>query len=169
MAKDPRKQPEEEAKPAAPAGKSKKKLLIVLAAAVALAAGGGGAAWFFLQGHGDGKERKADEHTAEEHKPPVFATLEQFTVNLMGENRYLQVGIDLKVSDPTVVEKINLHKPEIKNGVLLLLSSKQAEELATLEGKQKLSNELLETINKPLGLPAGQGVVGVYFTSFVIQ
>jgi flagellar FliL protein len=169
MAKDPRKQPEQEAA-AAPAGKSKKKLLIVVLAAVVIAAAGGGGAWFFLQGHGDGgKEHKAEEKKAGEHAPPIFTTLDQFTVNLMGENRYLQVGIDLKVSDQSVVEKINLHKPEIKNGVLLLLSSKQAEDLATPEGKQKLSDELLKKINEPLGLPAGQGVLGVYFTSFVIQ
>lgn len=169
MAKDPRKQPAQEAAAAPPAAKPKKKLIVIIAAVVVLAAGGGGAAWFFLQGKGDGAEHK-EASKAEAHAAPVFTTLDQFTVNLQGgDNRYLQVGIDLKLSGDKVNEQINLHKPEIKNGVLLLLSSKNADELSTLEGKQKLAAELTETVNKPLGLPPGQGVVGVYFTSFVIQ
>ncbi len=166
MAKDPRKQPAQEAAAAPPAANPKKKLMLIVIVALVLAAAGGGAAWFFLQGKG-GDHKEAAK--AEEHKPPIFTTLDQFTVNLQGDNRYLQVGIDLKVVDNKVIDQINLHKPEIKNGVLLLLSSKNAEELATLEGKQKLANELTETVNRPLGLPAGQGVVGVFFTTFVIQ
>jgi Flagellar basal body-associated protein len=167
MAKDPRKQPAQEAAAAPPAANPKKKLMLVIIVALVLAAAGGGAAWFFLQGKGgDHKEAAKAE---EGHKPPIFTTLDQFTVNLQGDNRYLQVGIDLKVADAKVIDQINLHKPEIKNGVLLLLSSKNAEELATLEGKQKLANELTETVNRPLGLPAGQGVMGVFFTTFVIQ
>lgn len=166
MAKDPRKQPAQEAA-APPAAEPKKKLVLIIVVALALAAGGGGATWFFLQGRSGGAHKEAPK--AEEHKAPIFTTLDQFTVNLQGDNRYLQVGIDLKVADAKVNDAINLHKPEIKNGVLLLLSSKNAEELATLEGKQKLANELTETVNRPLGLPPGEGVVGVFFTSFVIQ
>lgn len=168
MAKDPRKQPAQEAATASTAAKPKNKLVVIVVAAVVLAAAAGGAAWFFLQGQGGGAEHK-EAPKAEAHAAPVFTTLDQFTVNLQGDNRYLQVGIDLKVTDAKVNEQINLHKPEIKNGVLLLLSSKNAEELSTLEGKQKLAKELMDTVNKPLGLPAGQGVVGVFFTSFVIQ
>lgn len=167
MAKDPRKQPAQETAAATPAAQPKKKLMLIVVVALVLAAAGGGATWFFLQGQGGGAHQETPK--AEEHKAPIFTTLDQFTVNLQGDNRYLQVGIDLKVADSKVVDKINLHKPEIKNGVLLLLSSKNAEELATLEGKQKLANELTDTVNRPMGLPAGQGVVGVFFTTFVIQ
>lgn len=166
MAKDPRKQPAQGAEAAPHAAKSKKTLIVIVAAVVVLAAAGGGAAWFFLQGKGGAEHKEAPKA---EQAAPVFTTLDQFTVNLQGDNRYLQVGIDLKLSDAKVNDAINLHKPEIKNGVLLLLSSKNADELSTLEGKQKLATELTETVNKPLGLPPGQGVVGVFFTSFVIQ
>jgi flagellar FliL protein len=52
----------------------------------------------------------------------------------------------------------------------LLLSSKSGEQIASLEGKQRLSAEIQEQVNKPLNAKAtGKGVTGVFFTSFVIQ
>jgi flagellar FliL protein len=107
------------------------------------------------------------------------------------------VGIDLKVADSHVIEKIKLHMPEIKNGVLLLLSSKKPEELSSLDGKNQLRGEIRDAVNRPLGiqvqaaaaqpaadeanqsehgkeegavkLAAEGGVVDVLLTSFVIQ
>jgi len=165
-------------------GKGKKKglLIAIIAGVVVLLAGGGGAAWFFLS---KGKE----EHAAEAEKPkprtpPVFVTLEPFVVNLAGEvQHYLQVGIDLKVSEAGVGDQIKAHLPEIRNGVLLLLSSKNIEELGTLEGKNQLRREIRSAVNGPLGIdspkPAGdgrddhaqggEGVQEVLLTSFVIQ
>jgi flagellar FliL protein len=144
----------------------KKNFLLMLGALIALAGGGGGAAWYFLQ--------SANAHTQKEEKPtpPVFVTLETFTVNLQGDGgeHYLQVGIDLKVADQAVAEAVKVHMPEIRNAVLLLLSNKHGGELASMEGKQKLSAEIQDQVNKPLALKSGnKGVVGVYFTSFVIQ
>lgn len=130
-------------------GGRKKALLLVLAIAVLVLAGVGGAAWFFLSEDG--------EHTAAAEKPkpktpPVFVTLDPFVVNLAGEvQHYLQVGIDLKVAEAAVGDQIKAHLPEIRNGVLLLLSSKHAEELGTLEGKNRLRAEIRTEINRPLG------------------
>jgi flagellar FliL protein len=166
MAKDKGKAlPGEGAGEEPPKKKGKLKLLIVIA--LLLAIGGGGAAWFFLQ-----QEPHAATAKVEAPKPPVFVTLEPFTVNLAGESseRYLQVGMDFKVADSKVVDAVKLHMPEIRNGLLLVLSSKRAEDISTVEGKQKLSAEILVQANKPIGAKApGQGVVGVFFTSFVIQ
>ena len=142
------------------------KLIVML---LLLAGGGGGAAWYFTQPeHG---QTGAQEKSKEKPKPPVFERLEAFTVNLSGEGEhYLQVEISLKVSDAKVGEDIKLYMPEIRDRVLLLLSSKHAEELATPQGKVKLSEEIRAQVNKPLNLQApGEGVVGVFFTSFVIQ
>jgi len=174
-------------------GKKKKGLLIIaIVGLVVLLAGGSGAAWFFMS---KGKE----DHAAEAEKPkpkspPVFVTLEPFVVNLAGEvQHYLQVGIDLKVAEPAVGDQIKVHLPEIRNGVLLLLSSKNVEELGTLDGKNRLRAEIRSAVNRPLGIettaaPAhgakagsdahgvdvdaghlGEGVQEVLLTSFVIQ
>lgn len=145
--------------------KGKLKFLIVMV--LLLAIGGGGAAWFFLQ-----PEEQPGAAKVEAPKPPIFVTLDPFTVNLQSEggDRYLQVGIDFKVADAKVVDAVKLHMPEIRNGLLLLLSSKRVEEISTVEGKQKLSAEILAQANKPINSKApAQGVVGVFFTSFVIQ
>lgn len=169
MAKDREKEEKKGEDQGAEAPKKKKNLLLMLGVLVVLASSvGGGAAWYFLQsanGHGEAQKE-------EKPKPPVFVTLDTFTVNLQGDGgeHYLQVGIDLRVADQAVVEAVKLHMPEIRNGVLLLLSSKRSEELTSMEGKQKLSAEIQDQVNKPLNLKGdNKGVVGVYFTSFVIQ
>ncbi len=153
----------EEAVEGAPKKKGKLMLIIIL---VVLLAGGGGAGWYFMQG-------KKDPHAAPEKKveaPPVFEKLEQFTVNLVGGEHYLQTEVSLKVSDPKLSEEIKLHMPEIRDVLLRLLSSKQAEDLATMEGKKQLSEEIQKQINKVLGVKKpNEGVLAVLFTSFIIQ
>jgi len=165
MARDKAK---EEAVVEEPPKKKKGKLFLVLGILLVLGGAGGGASWYFTQ-----SDTKPDEHKEEKQKPPVFVTLETFTINLQADGtgeHYLQVGIDLKVTDSTVVDMVKQHMPEIRNGVLLLLSSKSAEQIASLEGKQKLSAEIQEQVNKPLNARgADKGVTGVFFTSFVIQ
>jgi flagellar FliL protein len=159
----------------APVKKKGKTLIIAAIAGVLLLGGGGAAAYFFLAKQKDG----GDEHAAEakvekkaEKKVPVFVTLDPFTVNLQDEDgtHYLQVGIVLEAADTATVDQIKVHMPVIRNRVLLLLSSKRADELLTLAGKQKLADEIAEESRKPLGLAANaKGVEGVYFASFVIQ
>jgi flagellar FliL protein len=164
-------------KPAADAAegtpkKGKGKLLIIIVAAVVLLAGGGGAAWYFMHAKKaahDGQEEA--KHEAEPAKPPVFVKLEPFTVNLAaeGEEHMLQTDIELKVADAKATDNIKAHMPEVRNALLLLLSSKTADTLATAEGKQKLSAEVKARINKELHVKEDEGVSGVFFTSFVIQ
>jgi flagellar FliL protein len=186
------------------AGKKKKILLIVIILVVVLAAGGG-AAWFFLggkkksKGHGKADAEHAEQSADGSHdsgededepeddshaKPPVFVTLEPFTVNLASEasDRYLQVGIDLKVAAPDVAEKIKVHLPEIRNGILLILTSKKVDELGKVEGKNQLRIDIRDAVNKPIGMYKAppesadplkwkpkKGAVDVLLTSFVIQ
>jgi len=166
MAKDKEK-PAAEVVEAAPK-KGKRKLLIIIVAVVLLG-GGGGAAWYFLHAKKAGDEKTVKHE--EPAKPPLFVRLEPFTVNLTaeGEDHYLQTDIELKVADAKVSDKIKAHMPEIRNSVLLLLSSKTASALSSMEGKQKLSSEVKEQVNKVLHAKDADGVSGVFFTSFVIQ
>jgi flagellar FliL protein len=186
-----------EAAAGAAGGKKKPLLLVVIGLVVVLLVGGGAAAWFLLgaksdKADADQEAEEAEEVSAKSAKPPVFLTLEPFTVNLASENadRYLQVGIDLKLSDAAVAEKVKQHLPEVRNAILLLLTSKQVEDIATLEGKMRLREEIRDAVNRPIGYfrekPATQsaddergaarpakapkaGVLDVLLTSFVIQ
>ncbi|OFZ70273.1 MAG: hypothetical protein A2Z01_02610 [Betaproteobacteria bacterium RBG_16_58_11] len=158
-----------EAKP-----KKKSKLLIILIALLLLGGGGGGAAWWFLKGKKPQDPKAAAQKKEEPEKMPIFIRLDTFTVNLKkidAEEHYLQVEMQFKVVDPKVDEALKLRMPEIRNALLLLLSNKTQEELATVEGKQKLSSDIVAQSNQIIRAkePAKDGVVGVYFTSFVIQ
>ena len=113
-------------------GKKKGRVVIIIGVVVALAVCGAGA-WFLL---GTGKKAEHAENVAA-NIPPVFFTLDPFVVNLAGEvQHYLQVGIDLKIADEHVKDRIKAHLPEIRNGVLLLLSSKQIDDLS-VAGRQE--------------------------------
>lgn len=151
--------------------KSKKKLIVILAAAIVLLGGGGGAAaWYFTQQKPDTHKKEA----VEEAPPaaPVFLTLETFTVNLNPEagEQYLQVDITLNTADQAEADLIKLHMPQVRNRVLMLLTSKKASDISTVEGKKALSEEIARQINEPFTPKAKpQKVSGVFFTSFVIQ
>ena len=163
--------------------KKKRGLLKTLLLLTLLLGGAGGAAWYFLgeqqseaatkPGVAKAATGKTAKAKAAASKPPVFVTLEPFTVNLQQDDtapQYLQVGIALKVVDESYIEAINLYMPEIRNRVLLLLSSKKASEISTLEGKKTLSSELTKEIVQPLaGRVPAQGLDSVLFTSFVVQ
>jgi flagellar FliL protein len=160
---------------AAPKKSSKK--LIIIAAAVIVLGGAGAGAFFFMHSSSSsaapekGKE-KEKEKSKGEAKLPVFVTLEPFTVNLQAENgdQFLQVTLTLQVPDPAQEELIKSFMPQVRSRLLFLLSSKKASELSTVEGKKKLSEEIITAVNQPF-TPKGdpQEVSDVFFTSFVIQ
>jgi flagellar protein FliL len=164
-----------------PPKKSKKKLIIIIAAVLALVLIGGGAAWYFM-GHKsgehkeakDGKEEKESKDKEEDAHAvePTFVKLETFTVNLNPEEgeKYLQVDMTLNATDKEEADFLGVHMPQVRNRVLLLLTSKKPSEITTMDGKKALSKELTEQINQPYstnGKPLK--VTGVFFTSFVIQ
>jgi flagellar basal body-associated protein FliL len=79
--------------------------------------------------------RKKDEH------PPEYLAVEPFTVNLQPENgdQYLQLAFTLQVDGAEQAEVIKTNMAKVRSRVLLLLSSKKASEINTVEGKQQLS------------------------------
>lgn len=168
---------EAQATPIAETKPKKKGWLLKLAIALAVLAGGAGAAWVAMDDRPAASDAAAPKAAAPKaaapkEKPPVFVTLESFTVNLQPEagDQYLQVGLVLKVTDSATVDAVKLHMPEIRNRILLLLSSKKASEVSTVAGKQQLSAEIMKEAGQPLGpQKLQQGIVSVFFTSFVIQ
>ena len=168
MAKAPAKP---EATEEVPAGKSKKTLFIIIGAVIVVLAGGGGAAaWFFTREPSAPHEKKA-----EPAKPPVFVTLDSFTVNLAPEDggeseKYLQIALTLQVPEEKDAEEMKLRMPQIRSRILLLLSGKKASELSAEAGKSKLAKDIVIEVNKPFDTNSEpQKVSGVFFTSLVIQ
>ncbi|GAB3393515.1 flagellar basal body-associated protein FliL [Massilia agri] len=171
----PKAAPAADAAPAAPAG-SKKKLIIIIAAAVLLLGGGGGAAWYFLDGAaGAAHEEPSKESKKKKKDPeakPEYVPVEAFTVNLQPENgeQYLQVQFTLQVAGAEQATVIKDNMAIVRNRVLLLLSSKKASEISTLEGKQQLAAEIQAVVTDPFEKGGDeQEVSDVLFTSFIIQ
>jgi flagellar protein FliL len=133
--------------------KGKKTLIMVIAAVVLLGGGGGGAAWWFL-GRGEPDEEALAAAAEEKRKAArMFVTLDPFVVNLADREseRYAQIGVVLEVEGKDANQKITDKMPAVRNEILLLISSKQAQELITREGKVQLANEIALAAARPLG------------------
>ena len=167
MAKDPK---SDAAEATEPASASKKKLIIIIAVAVILLAVGGGAGWFFMHQKSDHKKEEV-KHEEPAHAP-VFVSLEAFTVNLQPDpdDKFLQLELSLQVANAEEAELLKGQMPAVRNRLLMLLTSKKATDISTVEGKKLLSDEIVAELKKPFsknGKP--QEILGVFFTSFVIQ
>ena len=154
----------EAASPDAAAPKKSKKKLLIMIGAITLLIGGGAAAWLLMSGE-DSKAAKVEASPV-----PVFMPLEPFVVNLQGGEQYLQTDITLQLEDEAQMAEIKLHMPRVRSRLLTLLSSMDAERLASEEDKIKLAQAIKTQVQRPFdskGKP--QKVKDVLFTSFVIQ
>lgn len=154
-------------------------LFIVLGAVLVLGLGAGGG-WYFSQTTAGSKvaaEEPPEPEVRKKKKPvrgmkPEYVAIDPFTVNLQPENgeQYLQVQFTLQVSDPEYSTQIKDNMAIVRNRVLLLLSSKRASEISTVEGKQQLAAEIQAAVSAPFEWRGGeQDVTDVLFTSFIIQ
>ena len=152
------------------APKPKKKLMIMVLAGVLVAGAGAGGAWFMTRPPADGKAAKAE--AKEPAEKPEFLAIDQFTVNLQPENgeQYLQVQFTLQVGSLEQAELIKTNMARVRSRVLMILSAKKASELSSVEGKKKLSEEIIAAVKEPFSPKADpQDVSDVLFTSFIIQ
>lgn len=96
--------------------------------------------------------------------------LETFVVNLADDQRaFLRIGIDLGLGNPAVKSKeAGAAEPTalVRDSVLGVLMAKRADDLVTAEGKQKLKEELLRSLQERApDLNARE----IYFTEFLLQ
>jgi flagellar FliL protein len=142
--------------------KSKLKLIIIGVLILFLAAGG-----FF----GYSKYKKANENKAEkEEKVSIIIPLKSFVVNLFDKKgigkRYLKISMELEVSKEEDKVKVENNIPQLRDTVLILLSSQTLKEINTMEGKLELKNAIVLRMNQVLG---NKTVRRIYFTEFVVQ
>lgn len=132
---------------------SKKKLFLFIGLAVLLvivSIGGTVAALKLLAPSGD--EEEAEEEVVEEVVPLApaiyFQMTPNFTINfnVNGRQRFLQAEITLMYRDPILEPVLKLHMPAIRNGLVMLLSNKNFDELQTKEGKELLKKEAFDTV-----------------------
>lgn len=155
--------------------KGSAKNWIIIGVMILVLTGGGYAVWDFLLGKrffGRHNPQIGETgHSAAEAKDETFGIIykmEPFIVNLLGRDgkRYLKTTIEFEVKNRDVKNEFTQHTPQLRDAILLLLTSKSFEDISKPEGKLRLKNELIARINQIL---PGAGVQTLYFTEFVVQ
>lgn len=144
------------------ARKSRSSSLRVASALLAIAALGAYSALFYLR-------RSHNQSAAQVQKEVSVLHLESFVVNLADSDQrtYLRVGIDLGISANSQAAKSAVASTAlIRDTLLEILMSARSDELTTAEGKRKLKEQMLRTLNmRAPDLNARE----IYFTEFLIQ
>jgi flagellar FliL protein len=144
----------------------KSKLKLIIIAVVVLLIGAGG-----IYGYSKyDKGKKEKDETIKEAKVSIVCPLNSFVVNLQDNTgvgkRYLKITMQLKVGKEEDKLLIENNNAQIRDTVLLLLSSQSLKEINTMEGKLELKQTLLSRMNQILG---NSIIRGIYFTEFVVQ
>lgn len=161
---------------AAPEGGKKRgnKWILIAATVAVLGAVAAGAAQFLGRPVLLGTS-PVDAAAAAKKENPIFVSLEQFTVNLADEGgeRFAQIAVTLEISDQEIDKAIRSRMPSIRNAVLLLMSSKKAGDLLSLEGKKLLAEQIALRAGAELGWQGASGgnnpVEAVHFSHFIVQ
>lgn len=114
---------------------------------------------------GETATQEKEQTTAPEEVGQVVP-LETFVVNLAGSKgrKVLKVNMELEVKGSEVVKEIDNRKAQIRDFIIIILSSKSYEEVSAKEGKDSLRNEIKDNINSFLS--KGK-ILNVYFTELI--
>lgn len=160
--------------------------LLIIVGLLALVVGTGSAILAVkLLGGGSKASEHADEHgrdapakaegasesggkQAQAGKPGVMFDLDPFIVNLADqpEIRYLKIVVKLEVENEAVATDLSARVAQVRDTVLVLLSSKDVNSVRTPQGKFQLRDEITQRVN---GLLPKPGIRAAYFTDFVVQ
>jgi flagellar FliL protein len=155
--------------PESPAVKKPKKFKIFLIILIVMLSIGG-LAWFYMIRQAGDKEHDKEKVEVKASSPPVYLVMEPFTVNLKPEGQFLQATFTLQMENSEELTKVKTYMPQIRSRLLLMLSNKTVEELSTLDGKEKLGEEITKLVEEPyIEGSVHTKVTNVFFTSFVIQ
>lgn len=163
-------------------------LVPMIGVAVAALAIGAGGAWFLKPTGGDAPAEEAERHeeaagegeaesgehegaAADGAQAPLserLITLDPFVVNLdeNGAKRFLRTRIELETASPAKQAELVTRSAQMRDAIIVLLTSKRLEDIGGLEGKVILKNEIQRRLDDLLGAGA---VRSVLITEFVIQ
>lgn len=116
---------------------------------------------------GEKKAQNEDKKLEDEFIGKVVP-MESFLVNLAGSrgSKLAKVTMELEVSNNEVEGEIDRRKPQIRDIIIMLLSSKSYEQVVAREGKDIIRDEIRDRINSFLT----KGKINkVYFTEFLLN
>jgi flagellar FliL protein len=170
--------------------KSNNMLMIIIIAVLVLIIIGGAVVAFILMGS-DEKETNVQQSTPQVQEKTTSSSsrpredsdvgdsrklseigilypLDTFTVNLKSDagRRYLKATISLELNGKELSMELDNKSPVIRDRIIRILTSKTLEEISSKKGKQKVSEQIMDTLNAMI---VDGNVKGIYFTDFVIQ
>jgi flagellar FliL protein len=155
-----------------------KNILLIVLGAIVLAAGTGATTYFILinqlpAGEKMGQTAQGKATSPNDNAAQIYHTLHpNFIVNFQNPTRarFLQVSVEVMTYSDEVIEEVKQHTAVIRNNLLMLFSSQDAQVLSTRDGKEELRLAVLQEIQNILEQQTGEpGVEQAYFTSFVMQ
>jgi flagellar FliL protein len=98
----------------------------------------------------------------------ILYPLDTFTVNLKSDagRRYLKVTMSLELEGSELSLELDAKAPVLRDRIIRILTSKTLEEISSKKGKQKVSEQIMDTLN---AMVSDGHIKGIYFTEFVIQ
>lgn len=98
----------------------------------------------------------------------ILYPLDTFTVNLKSDagRRYLKVTMSLELEGEELSLELDAKAPVLRDRIIRILTSKTLEEISSKKGKQKVSEQIMDTLNSMI---TDGRIRGIYFTEFVIQ
>ena len=98
----------------------------------------------------------------------ILYPLDSFTINLKSDagRRYLKTTISLELEGEELSLELDANAPVLRDRIIRILTSKTLEEISSKKGKQKVTLQIIDTLNAML---SDGRIKGIYFTEFVIQ
>lgn len=98
----------------------------------------------------------------------ILYPLDTFTVNLKSDSgrRFLKTTISLELEGEELSLELDAKAAVLRDRIIRILSSKTLEEVSSKKGKNKLSAQIMDTLNSMI---TDGHIKGIYFTEFVIQ
>ena len=183
MAEEEKKETQEESAPAEK--KSSNMLMIIIIIVLFLIIIIGGVVAFLLMS--DDEEAQAPQQVKEKPKAKRSSSasvssdtsrdlseigtlypLDTFTVNLKSDSgrRYLKVTMSLELEGEELSSELDAKSAVLRDRIIRILTSKTLEEISSKKGKQKVSQQIMDTLNSMI---SDGKIKGIYFTEFVIQ
>jgi len=157
--------------------------LMAIGLLLLLAAAGGGAWYFYLS---DPARHLSEKPPADDHPLPSYLEIKPIVVSMVSTDgifHYVQLGLNLTLSDAAASEAVAAVMPEIQDVIRQTLLGFKVDDVATAAGIDNVRGALLANVNQVLvqrlgaerirRLKGGEGKNGVvqriHFSTLVIE
>ncbi|MGB9715105.1 MAG: flagellar basal body-associated FliL family protein [Thermodesulfovibrionales bacterium] len=144
--------------------KFNKKIIIIIGGALLFLLISGFVAYILL--HSSAKSDDASHKKEEKSLKATLVPIEPLILNLSDQGKFLKITMQFEISDPSYQQIVSDYIPQLKDAIIILISSKSSDSISSPEGKLQLKDEILLRANQTVGKDIFKNL---YFTEFVMQ